>query len=140
MEKMKLYHGTSSIYLDSILENGLLPRKDTGNSNYEVQDVWGANYGLESYFDRVYLTNSPEKANLLGKQAVDINGGEVIVLEVLVDKEKLLPDEDSNKQTWQASLLEIKSVAYKGNISPDKIKPYNIPPNMIPVYKTLDKL
>jgi len=137
MEEIKLYHGTTSVYLDSILEKGLLPREKTGNSNYEVQYVWGASDIFESYPDRVYLTNNPDRAKMLGEEAVDVNEGEVIVLEVLVSQENLLPDEDSKKQTWQESLEYMGSVAYKGIITPDKIKVYNITPGMISLYRSI---
>lgn len=137
MEEIKLYHGTTSVYLDSILEKGLLPREETGNSNYEVQYVWGASDIFESYPDRVYLTNNPDRAKMLGEEAVDVNEGEVIVLEVLVSQENLLPDEDSKKQTWQESLEYMGSVAYKGIITPDKIKVYNITPGMISLYRSI---
>ena len=137
MEEIKLYHGTTSVYLDSILEKGLLPREKTGNSNYEVQYVWGASDIFESYPDRVYLTNNPDRAKMLGEEAVNVNDGEVIVLEVLVSQENLLPDEDSKKQTWQESLEYMGSVAYKGIITPDKIKVYNITPGMISLYRSI---
>ena len=140
MEEIKLYHGTTSVYLDSILEKGLLPREKTGNSNYEVQYVWGASDIFESYPDRVYLTNNPDRAKMLGEEAVDVNEGEVIVLEVLVSQENLLPDEDSKKQTWQESLEYMGSVAYKGIITPDKIKVYNITPGMISLYRSIKSI
>jgi len=140
MEEIKLYHGTTSVYLDSILEKGLLPREITGNSNYEVQYVWGASDIFESYPDRVYLTNNPDRAKMLGEEAVNVNDGEVIVLEVLVSQENLLPDEDSKKQTWQESLEYMGSVAYKGIITPDKIKVYNITPGMISLYRSIKSI
>jgi len=140
MEEIKLYHGTTSVYLDSILEKGLLPREKTGNSNYEVQYVWGASDIFESYPDRVYLTNNPDRAKMLGEEAVNVNDGEVIVLEVLVSQENLLPDEDSKKQTWQESLEYMGSVAYKGIITPDKIKVYNITPGMISLYRSIKSI
>lgn len=44
---MFLYHGTTALHLDAILERGILPRSETNNSNWDC----------ESGADRVYLTN-----------------------------------------------------------------------------------
>lgn len=45
-----LYHGTNTSYLNSILENGILPRNETGNNNWRREEAL-ANENI------VYLTN-----------------------------------------------------------------------------------
>lgn len=46
-----LYHGTNSVYLNDILENGIKPRELTGNHNWKESEKTHSNEKL------VYLTN-----------------------------------------------------------------------------------
>lgn len=48
-ETVTLYHGTTSLYLNSILQNGILPRSEVGTSNWE--------HVMESIPNVTYLTN-----------------------------------------------------------------------------------
>lgn len=64
----KLYHGTSDIYLDSILTEGLMFKPDQKNSSISS--------------DFVYLTSSLEMAKSFGNSVSYRKGGKAIVLEV----------------------------------------------------------
>lgn len=118
---LKLYHGTSSKFKDSILKKGLLPRKFTGNSNYKCIDYWGFNDIFESYDDRVYFTNSLEKAKSLGELALEENGGKLVVFEAEIDTENLVADEDSRMNDWYDSLNKFGTVAYVGIVPKEAI-------------------
>lgn len=47
-DTISLFHGTSTYYLNEIIKKGLLPRKDTGNNNWESNP---------SFMGLTYLTN-----------------------------------------------------------------------------------
>lgn len=80
---MKLYHGTSSRYLKSILENGLLPRNESGVSNWKghVVSKEGFIYLSDAY--PVYFACQATKAD-----------DDLLIIEVEVEKQDLYPDED----------------------------------------------
>ena len=78
---MRLYHGTSSKNLDSILSKGIRPRgRKKGN--------WK---GFPSRPDMVYLTNS--YAPFFAIQSC-VDGDRGLIVEVEVDEAGLYPDED----------------------------------------------
>jgi hypothetical protein len=99
-----LYHGTTSVFLDNILKNGLLPRKVTGNSTYEGKtfECEALSKDLESNPDNVYLGGLEGKS--LGMQAVNKWGGNLIILRVMPDIASLVADEDSRKDNFRESL------------------------------------
>ncbi len=107
-----LYHGTSSFFQASILEDGLTCRGTNGNSVYRGRD----DRALESNPKLVYL-GSFGNANVLGQQSVQKFGGELQIYRVIVPLTELLPDEDSQKQTALESLLFDASCATRGKIS-----------------------
>ncbi|GAB6474141.1 hypothetical protein CON36_35425 [Bacillus cereus] len=49
-DTVTLFHGTNTFHLNSILENGILPRNKTGNNNWDKEEAY-------SNEDIVYLTN-----------------------------------------------------------------------------------
>jgi hypothetical protein len=117
---IKLYHGTTSIFLKSILKKGLLPRKYTGISNWDSR-LTGRMIDRSSDPELVYLTKTPEKARNIGYRAVKLHRGELAILMALVSEEFLVPDEDSRKKTWEASLRTVGTCAYRGRIHPENI-------------------
>jgi len=123
---IRLYHGTSSVFLESILEKGLLPRKYTGISNWDISEFW---IDLSSDPELVYLASTPEKARNIGSQAAEIHGGKPVVLEVRVSSYNLFPDEDSGpaivlRGDWRESLEVRGTCAYRGIIPPRNIRVY----------------
>jgi len=119
IETIILYHGTSTLFLDSILKEGLKPRKETGISNWVPH--------LESHPDFVYL-GTRRDAESMGGRGYDeqmTNGkGHQVIIEVEVDTKNLYPDTDTMglAKTWYESFLQVCGVAYKGIIQPDKIR------------------
>lgn len=116
-EVKKLYHGTSSILLDSIMKNGLTFGNEPHFFNTST---------LPSLKDRLYLCseNGIGAAKFAANSACSKYGGNPIIISVNMEdlNENLLcPDEDSKKKTWQESLGITGCIAYKGNISPEKI-------------------
>jgi hypothetical protein len=100
---MKLYHGTSDRYLDSILRHGIRPRGRRKKSNWD---------SYPSRQDCVYLTNS--YAAYFAEQSADRKKGErSLVVEVEIDESdsRLLPDEDFIAQAIATRLkVSIESV------------------------------
>lgn len=82
---MKLYHGTTSKYLPTILRDGLLPRNTTGQrSNWKEHP---------SADDRVYLTDA--YAIFFAYSAADEDErGLIVEVEVDEGEDFLVPDED----------------------------------------------
>ena len=81
---MILYHGTSSRYLPEILEYGLQPREYT-----DVAGNWEGN--IQSKPDLVYLTDAYALYYAL---AATKEHEKLVVIQVDVPEEELLPDED----------------------------------------------
>lgn len=118
---MFLYHGTSSRFLSSILEKGLIVRK-------EKESNWKEDSSLK---DRVYLTNA--YAAYYGVAAIkEINKEDILIIEIDIcklDKNKFYPDEDfliladcikndfSSKQVDIFQSLYLESLKYLGNCS-----------------------
>ncbi len=121
LEFIELFHGTSSIHEESILEKGLLPRKYTGVSNYQLIEVWGGNDIYESHDDRVYFAESKERAGSLGEQAVQVYGGLLIVIKASLDTKNLVGDEDSQEEGWKGSLKKFGTCAYKGAVPKERL-------------------
>jgi len=123
--RIVLYHGTTSVFLDDIIQFGLKPNDQTGNSSL----------GCGGFPGLVYL-GKPREAWKAACQAKS-NGGEPVMLEVVVDTARLVPDEDSglnplweNKDymkreddldPWLQSLLCAGSCAHKGVIDSGSI-------------------
>jgi len=119
---MILYHGTDSKNLDSILKNGLLPRKETG-----VQVHSG---DFASRDDFTYLTSYNPAAH-----AYTLDENSPVIFQVDIPESELYPDEDflerleymktgvvgkpaaidisQSKDLWKASLEMFGSVAIR---------------------------
>lgn len=83
--KHTLYHGTSSVHLDKILESGLVPRYNN-DSDWECA----------SRPDMIYLTSAYPL--YFAEHSITNHGGEPVVFEVEVDSSRLYPDEDFLEQ------------------------------------------
>jgi hypothetical protein len=128
IETIILYHGTSSLHLESILKEGLKPRNETGISTWEADQI-------ESQPNKVYL-GTRYIAKKMGEAAVHrhtfyekvhfskILEGEVflVLIELEVDTSNLAPDEDSGELTWYQSLMMNRTCAYNGRVPPEKIR------------------
>lgn len=79
---MLLYHGTSSKFLKSILNEGLKPQEETGIFNYPAEHVEP---------DRVYLGNITH-ACIFGNVSIKKYGGEVIILELELEGTDIVSD------------------------------------------------
>jgi hypothetical protein len=99
---MKLYHGTSIRYLREIIKNGLLPRNETGNSNWEGD--------IKSKTGFVYLTTAYPVyfAMAICKEKEDL-----VIIEVNVDTDELYPDEDYIAQCLKKHDPELKHIDLK---------------------------
>jgi len=98
MEKKKkqlavMYHGTSDVFLQSILKNGLQanPNKRTYDSNVVLHQ----NRGYDTFKGAVYLSKSTDVAEEGMNQAVDAHGGQGMMIKVqyVIGSEET--DEDS---------------------------------------------
>ena len=89
-EYLLLYHGTSLSKLESILKDGIMPRRLSGKSN------WDDN---ESHDNMVYLTNS--YAPYYSLASLEDDDDKPVVLEIKFDEESMMnlfPDEDALEQ------------------------------------------
>lgn len=97
---MKVYHGTSPAFAEQIVDNGIQPRGETGNSNWDATD-------MQSIRDHVYL--SVPFAPFYGIAASD--SSEIALVEVDVDALRtrdLYPDEDFVEQAIRSDELDIQ--------------------------------
>jgi hypothetical protein len=88
-----LYHGTRATHLDSILANDLMPRGESGNSQWT--------HSVESRPDAVYLTT----AYPLHFAANAQSEGDLLIVEVdtaRLDPYRLIADEDALAQSQDA--------------------------------------
>lgn len=120
---LQLIHSTTSVFLDNILENGLLPSSATGN---EIED------NLSTDLECIYLSAAFDYHYI--KRAVEKYGGEGIVVLVEVEKALLEADENSISQdNLQGQILLNEKLLYdslsfifgackyRGIISPENI-------------------
>lgn len=88
---MRLYHGTSSRHLDTILQHGIVPRGDTPS-----------NWPAASSSERVYLTNA--YAMYFAQSSRKDRSEDVVIVEIdtelLPDTSRLQADEDSAWFIW----------------------------------------
>lgn len=117
-DRFILYHGTSSNFLGSIRERGILARQFTGNSTYWGQTIGDSSY--ESQQDLVYLAGLMF-AQSLGSPIRGRHGGDLVVIRCLIDKKDLLPDEDSKKMSGIESLAYTQTVAVRDRVLPDRL-------------------
>lgn len=90
---IKLLHGTSSRFINSIMDRGLLPEGFTGNAMFNYNDY--GRKGEPKHPDCVYLTNDLENAIRYSTNSVKHNGGFPFVVEVEVDTSSLTWDDDA---------------------------------------------
>jgi len=113
---MKLYHGTSSRYLDDILKNGIRPREQTGNSNWKGSVISKKGF--------VYLTTAYPV--YFAFSAVD-KDADLLVIETEVDEKNLYPDEDYiamclHKHDEKFKHMDLKDV--NKFVNPEEYKEY----------------
>ena len=116
-ETKMLYHGTSSKLLDNILKEGL-----TLNNEAHYYTT-ASNPSLRG---RVYLCNENGigAAKFAANSACAKYGGEPVYLAININDLNhtlLLPDEDSNKETWEESLNYTGCLSYMSEIESNKI-------------------
>lgn len=89
----KVYHGTSSIFLKTILKNGLLTTPPTRTYDSQVNNY--SDPAEDTFSGGVYLTPDKKEAIRYAEESVDINGGDPIIIEVeyVIGSEEM--DEDS---------------------------------------------
>lgn len=154
-KEMKLYHGTRYENLESILQNGIMPRKET-----RIESTWDK---FPSSEEMVYLAKhlfafrfayscvgtylpDGEEKSLSNPNLKDIAKGVVFEIPLKnLDHDKLYPDEDyigqinniddtlryrdtidEHKEKWPECLHHLGNVAYRGTIGPDLITRYCI--------------
>jgi hypothetical protein len=143
-ERIKLYHGTTDAFIESIVKNGIGTISDHGNMVTGPKS--GRMVGTLSSTD-VYLSDSESIAELYADRASAAYGGEGIVLEVMVDTDYLGIDDDfynldydeegdeycfsfegvclSKDQyenpSYKESLILLNSVSHSGGIKPEDI-------------------
>lgn len=118
-QNIVFYHGTSSHFLNKIMEDGLKPRLETGSTS-----VYGAMEAGESNPRYVYLTTQLGMAHYAAISSAARYKSIPIILKVtnLTNNDLFRPDEDSKETDAYESLKRLGSVAYEGSISPDKIE------------------
>lgn len=113
INRIILYHGTTSKFLDQIVSSGLKPRNQTGNSVYDGH--------IESNGELVYLARQ-EVAEGAASQAMEKFGGDRIVVKIETDVSDLTHDEDVERifgtTGWKESLRLNGTCAYKGQNPP----------------------
>ena len=140
---IKLYHGTSSTFINDILKNGLVPTGYTGNIMFQYTDY--NRKGQPKHPDCVYLTNTLENAQRYGANGIRKQGGFPIIMEVEVNEDNLTWDDDAfyknyqdfdlgeknvnlikwkrepKKELWEQSLAINEQCSHHGIISPSQI-------------------
>lgn len=91
-----MFHGTSSVFKDSILSVGLLKNPP--------QKTW--NEGFYKSLDGVYFSFSLDQSLFFASKTASIYGGNQIVVVAEINKEDALPDEDNIAKVikWSAEL------------------------------------
>ena len=109
--RLKLYHVTPVDHMEDIVDEGLRPRKSTGNYSWGLS---GEDDGLKD--EKVYLAHNDNLDIVSGGVQSDADGRSVYILEVEVDEENLYPDEDTKANHWVESMDLQGVAAYKGEI------------------------
>lgn len=124
----RLYHGTSTKYLKSILKYGLMP--DKAQSNYAEQ-------GIEHPHDVFFSSKFDEAEHHAKHTVVKIGGGDPMVITLRVpDPDKLIPDYDvgisatAAAEKPMAMSKEVGIYGYRGRIPANHIDEYCIVPNL----------
>jgi len=125
-----LYTGTSLLRWESIREDGLRPRSETG-----VEPAYGAQISsaIPANPDYIYLAGSLGSTVRIASRdaARGENPYQPVILRIDsrgLKYDKLRADEDSRcgKYDWQCSMSSLDTLAYKGKISPKYIELYKV--------------
>jgi hypothetical protein len=114
-DNLVLGHHTSDIFLDSIIENGLLTPAQTGNSFEDGLSSDQNSVYLASTFDNYWLDRATEKY-----------GGTGIVVVVEVPRRNLLSDKEGWNLTEDDNISLFYSIMKTGCKHKGKINPWNI--------------
>lgn len=123
---VRLYHGTNSALLPTILREGLRPNRETGVKNW-------TGTGLRHNVAAIYLASDAARAKYYAEHSTEEQhaagrlDAEPVVLLVDVPTDGLLADDDwlrrefgdaagAHASDWHASLTQFGQVAYLGNI------------------------
>jgi hypothetical protein len=113
-------HGTATVALLRISQQGLCPRTVTGMP---------AAYGTRAHAgagrpDLLYLTTQLGMARFAARDAAKAHGGTPLVLTVGgLDRRLVRPDEDAGESQARASLDRLGSIGYAGCVPPDHLRP-----------------
>ena len=143
-ESLISYHGTSTHFLDDILQDGLKPRRKTGTDPTGREDIPNSD-------DRIYLGPDPESTEdiygqVMGsaKEKREEVGGAPVILEVAVDPSNLYPDDDMtayvgltedqiNSQEFVLDSIEACGyVSHEGTIPPEDILTWDVKDSRYP--------
>lgn len=108
----EVYHGTSSVFLRSILKNGLDPSLATRGPWKAVEDGFSGRPSFKS-FGGIYLTANLNKAYDSAQSAVDSQGGNRILIKGKIALNSVLPDEDDYKWTHEKIPALLNTIATK---------------------------
>lgn len=152
---VKLYHGTSSYYLNSILQNGILPRRETGNDNFEhvssnevvtyLSNKWHYHYAYHANEELLRKEYGEDwSMNPKAQWWLTLNPVPVYI-ECKIPKQLLVLDEDivhsryftnkvkqANKKgkalelTWEDCLTHYGTVGVIGAIKPEWITSFTV--------------
>ena len=116
VDYVKGWHLTSHRLLNSIREEGLLTRHDSGvdsEANNEGSDI-------VSFPDRVYFKiRNDAMYESADTRLLNRIGGRSMRVEALLEPRKLLPDEDSYHDEFLGSIKYYGTFAHNGSVSPD---------------------
>jgi|APHM01.1.fsa_nt_gi hypothetical protein len=141
------YHGTSTYFLDDILQDGLRPRSETETDPNGREDI-------PNNDDRIYLGPNPESTEdiygqVMGaaKEKREEVGGAPVILEVAVDPSNLYPDDDMtayaglsedqiNSQEFALESIEASGyVSHEGTIPPEDILTWDVKDSRYPPWE-----
>jgi hypothetical protein len=140
---MKLYHGTSTRYLEAILSYGIRARKETGNSNWEKFKSCPEFIYLTTAYPLYFAANTTETKKDESAVILEIDSRRL-------NKDRFYPDEDfiaqviANREgrsleivqaevtrniegyrhTWKTSLRGMGTCSYRGPILTESIDKY----------------
>lgn len=144
-ELINLYHGTSDVFYKEIKEKGLMGIGSHGNNVTNQVNAHGMS-ALSTY--GVYLSDSESIAEQYAHRAVDVYGGEPMIVEVRVDVNNLdidddfynmdfeqqedgsyysdfqdlsFTEEEYDNPKYEQSLLMLNSCMHRGDIPPSQI-------------------
>ncbi|MBN2101723.1 MAG: hypothetical protein JW716_02530 [Candidatus Aenigmarchaeota archaeon] len=110
IERIVLYHGTSTKFRKKIIKEGLRPSRETGNYVQGIAFTDG---------DRVYLGREVA-ARAKADETIQTFGGRIIVVKAIVDAKGLVIDDKVLRfkyvSDWKESMRHFDTCAYMGTI------------------------